>query len=50
VRNWFPALPVGTYPNRLSMLQGNVPFLHNIPLDDPAPAYLPDIQYSTFVF
>ena len=44
--NWFAALPVGTYPNRLSMLQGNVPFLHNIHADDPAIGYLED--YSIF--
>jgi phospholipase C len=43
---WFAALPVGTYPNRLTMLQGNVPFLHNIKKDDPAIGYLPD--YSIF--
>jgi len=44
--NWFAALPAGTYPNRLSMLQGNVPFLHNIHMDDPSIGYLED--YSIF--
>jgi len=44
--NWFAALPVGTYPNRLSALQGNVPFLHNIHADDAAIGYLED--YSIF--
>ena len=43
---WFASLPVGTYPNRLSALQGNVPFLHNISQDDPAIGYLED--YSIF--
>ena len=43
---WFAALPVGTYPNRLSMLQGNVPFLRNIKMDDPSLGYLED--YSIF--
>src|SRR4029453_16254469 len=31
---WFAALPVGTFPNRLAALQGNVPFLHNIQMDN----------------
>ena len=43
---WFAALPVGTYPNRLSMLQGNVPFLKNVKMDDPSLGYLED--YSIF--
>lgn len=43
---WFAALPVGTYPNRLSALQGTVPFLHNIHPDDPAIGYLED--YNLF--
>lgn len=43
---WFAALPVGTYPNRLSALQGTVPFLHNISPYDPAIGYLED--YSVF--
>jgi phospholipase C len=43
---WFAALPVGTFPNRLAALQGNVPFLYNIKDDDPALGYLED--YSIF--
>jgi phospholipase C len=43
---WFAALPVGTYPNRLAALQGNVPFLRNIKKDDPSIGYLED--YSIF--
>lgn len=43
---WFAALPVGTYPNRLASLQGNVPFLYNLHMDDPATGYLED--YSIF--
>lgn len=43
---WYAALPVGTYPNRLASLQGNVPFLHNLHPDDPATGYLED--YSIF--
>jgi phospholipase C len=43
---WFAALPVGTYPNRLSALQGNVPFLHNIQPDDPSIGFLED--YNLF--
>ena len=43
---WFAALPVGTYPNRLASLQGNVPFLYNIHMDDPALGYIED--YSIF--
>ena len=43
---WFAALPVGTYPNRLSALQGNVPFLHNILSSDPSIGYLED--YNLF--
>lgn len=39
---WFCALPAGTYPNRLAALQGNVPFLHNVPLDDPSLGYIKD--------
>jgi phospholipase C len=43
---WFAALPVGTFPNRLAALQGNVPFLYNIHMDDPSLGYLED--YSIF--
>lgn len=43
---WHAALPVGTFPNRLSMLQGNVPFLRNIYMDDPSIGFLED--YSIF--
>ena len=43
---WYAALPVGTYPNRLSSLQGNVPFLHNVDMADPSLGYLED--YSIF--
>ncbi len=43
---WFASLPVGTYPNRLSALQGNVPFLFNPHMDDPSLGYLED--YSIF--
>lgn len=43
---WFASLPVGTYPNRLSAMQGNVPFLKNIQPDDPAIGYLED--YNLF--
>lgn len=43
---WFAALPVGTYPNRLASLQGNVPFLYNIHMDDPSLGYIED--YSIF--
>ena len=43
---WFAALPVGTYPNRLASLQGNVPFLFNIHMDDPSLGYIED--YSIF--
>jgi phospholipase C len=43
---WFAALPVGTFPNRLAALQGNVPFLHNIQMDNATLGYLED--YSIF--
>jgi phospholipase C len=43
---WFAALPVGTYPNRLTSLQGNVSFLFNIHMDDPSLGYFED--YSIF--
>jgi phospholipase C len=43
---WFAALPVGTFPNRLASLQGNVPFLFNVYMDDPSLGYLED--YSVF--
>lgn len=39
---WFCSLPTGTYPNRLSALQGDVSIINNIEFDDPAIGYLRD--------